>query len=322
MSTEKMDIPEEMQSTLVPEMLSLDSKINFRCHKNISCFNKCCKQADITLTAYDIVRMKQHFGIDSSEFLKTYTVPFEMDAHGTPGIKMRTDNDSVCIHMTEEGCGIYENRPSACRYYGMGVMSRRDQDSTEDYYVYFRNKEDICKGWEEEGAETTVKEYREDQGLVEYDEYNREWMQLILKKKSAGYSIGKPSEMSMQLFFMASYDLDRFKRFVSSPAFNKVYLMKKEEIEQVTSDDVELMKFGYIFMRHVLFGEESLPMDENAYEKRYEERKEIIEMRRKAEVEAYQKKQEELKMEALRVDDDRSDDGHDADSCHGDSCKS
>jgi Fe-S-cluster containining protein len=321
MSTEKIEIPAEMQSSLVPEMLGLDSKINFRCHKDISCFNKCCKQADITLTAYDVVRMKQHFGMDSSEFLKAYTVPFEMDSHGTPGVKMRTDDNAVCIHMTEEGCGIYENRPSACRYYGMGVMSRRDQDSTEDYYVYFRNKEDICKGWNEEDAETTVEKYREDQGLVDYDKYNREWMQLILKKKSAGYAIGKPSEMSMQLFFMASFDLDRFKRFVTSPAFNKVYLMKPEEIAEVTSDDIKLMEFGYIFMRHVLFGEESLPMDEDAYEKRYEERKEIIEMRRKVEVDEHNRKQEELKREALRVDDDRLDDGHDADSCHGDSCK-
>jgi Fe-S-cluster containining protein len=321
MSDKKMDIPENMQSSLIPEMLSLDSKIKFNCHKDISCYNKCCKQADITLTAYDVVRMKQHFGIDSSEFLNNYTVPFEMDAHGTPGIKMRTDNEGVCIHMREEGCSIYENRPSACRYYGMGVMSRRDQGSTEDYYVYFRNKEDICKGWEED-YETTVGEYREDQGLVDYDKYNREWMQLILKKKSAGYSIGKPSEMSMQLFFMASFDIDRFKRFVTSPAFNKVYLMKPEEIEQVTSDDIALMEFGYVFMRHVLFGEESLPMDENAYEKRYEERKEIIEMRRDVEVKEHQRKQEELKKEALRVDDERLDDGHNADSCAADdSCK-
>ncbi len=321
MSSEKIEIPEDMQSSLVPEILSLDSKINFRCHKNISCYNQCCKQADITLTAYDIVRMKQHFGIDSSEFLKKYTVPFEMDSHGTPGVKMRTDDNSVCIHMTEEGCGIYENRPSACRYYGLGVMSRRDQGSSEDYYVYFRNKEDICKGWDEEDAETTVAEYRKDQGLEVYDEYNREWMQLILKKKSAGYSIGKPSEMSMQLFFMASYDLDRFKRFITSPAFSKVYLLKEEELEKITSNDVELMIFGYIFMRHVLFGEESIPMVENAYEKRYEERKEIIEMRRKVEIAEYEKKQEELKREALRIDEERLDDGHDADSCHGDSCK-
>ncbi len=320
MAEKKLDIPQDMQSSLVPEMLNLDSKIQFNCHKNISCYNQCCKQADITLTAYDIVRMKQHFDMDSSEFLKTYTVPFEMDAHGTPGVKMRTDDDSVCIHMTEEGCGIYENRPSACRYYGMGVMSRRDQGSTEDYYVYFRNKEDICKGWEED-HEQTVGEYRESQGLLDYDEYNREWMQLILKKKSAGYSIGKPSDMSMQLFFMASYDLDRFKRFIESPAFAKVYLLEQAEKDKIVSDDIELMKFGYRFMRHVLFGEESIPMVENAYEKRYEERKDIIEMRHKVEVDEYKRKEEERKKEALRVDDERQDDGHDADACHGDSCK-
>jgi hypothetical protein len=62
-------------------------------------------------------------------------------------------------------------------------------------------------------------------------------------------------------------------------------------------------------------------MEDNAYETRYEERKDIIEMRRKVEVEEYKKREEERKLEALRVDDERADDGHDADSCHGDSCK-
>ena len=38
--------------------------------------------------------------------------------------------------------------------------------------------------------------------------------QIILKKRSAGPTVGKPPEMTFHLFFMASYDLDRFRRAV------------------------------------------------------------------------------------------------------------
>ncbi len=36
-----------------PVKLNGDSKIQFNCHTGVSCFNECCKQADLTLTPYD-----------------------------------------------------------------------------------------------------------------------------------------------------------------------------------------------------------------------------------------------------------------------------
>ena len=302
--SERFDIPDHLQSTLVPEIMSETDSVTFNCHKGVSCYNACCKEADITLTPYDVIRLKQHFDVDSSEFLKVHTVPFEMDGDGLPGVKMRTDDNGVCAQMTKEGCGVYESRPAACRYYGMGVMSRRDKDTYEDYLVFFKNKEDICKGWDEDKTQT-VQEYREEQGVVEYDELSREWMQLILKKKSAGPAVGKPSEMSLQLFFLASFDLDRFRRFIQSPSFQKTYTLSPEEYAEILSDDVNVMKFGYRLMKHVLFGEVSIPMVENAYEERYEERKDIIKMRYDAEVAAARDKAEADKIAMLKEDDAR-----------------
>ena len=97
MSDKKLDdIP--FSSPILPNRLELDSKICFECKPGISCFNACCKQADITLAPYDIIRLKNRLGLSSTEFLKKHTVPFEMDAHGMPGIKMRTtDVDPVCL---------------------------------------------------------------------------------------------------------------------------------------------------------------------------------------------------------------------------------
>ena len=50
----KEEIPHE--SPVNPVELTLDSEFQFHCHKNISCFNECCKNIDITLMPYDIQR--------------------------------------------------------------------------------------------------------------------------------------------------------------------------------------------------------------------------------------------------------------------------
>ena len=52
-----------------PVELNLDSEFQFHCHKGIACFNACCKNIDIQMTPYDIVRLKQRLEMNSSEFL-------------------------------------------------------------------------------------------------------------------------------------------------------------------------------------------------------------------------------------------------------------
>ena len=144
----------------------------------------------------------------------------------------------------------------------------------------------------------TVRDYRAAQGVPEYDEINREWMQLMLKKKSAGPAIGKPDPLSFQLYFMASFDIDRFRRFVESPAFAKAYMISDDE-RTAFQDDVVLQKFAFRLLRQVLFDEQTIPTHENVLEKRWEERKDIIELRHKAAVDLHLKRAEEERQAAL-----------------------
>ncbi len=294
---EKLDIPEEFQSSLVPELLTDDTVIQFHCHPGVSCFNSCCKAADVTLAPYDIIRLKKRLGMTSSEFLDQHTVPFETDGHGTPGVKLRTDETKACLFVRDAGCSVYEDRPAACRYYGLGLLSHRASGSSEDKQYYFRNQEAHCQGWKSEQV-ITVRDYREQQGVPEYDAINREWMQLMLKKKSAGPAIGKPDPLSFQLYFMASFDIDRFRRFVESPAFAKVYMIGDDE-RAALQDDVILQKFAFRLLRQVLFDEQTIPTHANVLEKRWEERKDIIELRHKAAVELHLKRTEEERQAAL-----------------------
>jgi len=65
MGQNKPDIP--FHSAVMPEAMQAETKIQFRCHKGISCFNACCRQADVTLAPYDILRLKRRLGLTSTE---------------------------------------------------------------------------------------------------------------------------------------------------------------------------------------------------------------------------------------------------------------
>ncbi|MDH5231736.1 MAG: YkgJ family cysteine cluster protein [Gammaproteobacteria bacterium] len=290
MSAEKKKLP--FESPLVPELLDGQHQIKFQCYKGIECYNACCKQADITLTPYDVIRMKTRLGLSSTDFLAKHTVPFEMDGDGLMGIKLKTtDDEPVCLFMNDEGCSIYEDRPSACRYYPSGLMSMRAKDSPTDQRHFFVVKEDHCKG-HGLGDGISVDEYREQQGVIEYDEANHPWYQIMLKKKSAGPAVGTPSPTSLQFFFMCSYDIDRFKRFIQAESFSKAYDVSPDEIQSMLDDELKLLDFSFRLMKQVLFGEHTIPTMEGAAEKRAEERKEILEMRRQIEIEANKDKQD------------------------------
>jgi hypothetical protein len=193
-----------------------------------------------------------------------------MDQDGMPGVKLRpVEGGTACQFMKPEGCGVYENRPTACRYYPIALLSMRNQDEYTDRAVYAMVEEKHCLGHQEPRS-LTIDEYRQEQGVDEYDEKGRGWRQLVLKRKSAGPGIGKPPAVSNQLFFMASYDIDRFRAFVSSDSFNRTYEIPMDVMAVLLDDDEALMEFGYNFLKHSLFGEKFLAEQPGAYEARME----------------------------------------------------
>ena len=255
-------------SPVIPNMVDASHAIEFSCHKGISCWNACCANIDISLTPYDVLRLKKRLGISSTEFLKDYTVPYEMEKDSIAGVKFRpVDNGTACRFMKPEGCGVYEDRPTACRYYPVALLSMRKEDEYVDRDSYAIVKEDHCKG-HEVNRRITIADYRKEQGLEEYDELARGWRQLVLKKKSCGPAIGKPSLRSRQFFFMACYDIDRFREFVGTESFNRLFELPQEEKAALQTDDVALLQFAFRYLRQVLFGEESIPLNAEAAQER------------------------------------------------------
>jgi len=281
MSDDRPAIP--FQSPVLPEVLSEQTEIRFRCYPGIACFNACCKRADVTLAPYDILRLKQRLGLTSTEFLARHTVPFQMDADGTPGVKLKTSEEGACLLLAgDQGCGVYPDRPTVCRYYPVALLNRRIAGEADTHQEYSLVREDHCQGHLEERP-LSIGDYRAEQDCATYDEHNRDWYQLILKKRSAGPGVGRPPQTSLNVFFMASYDLDNFRRFVTSDKFKDTYDLPGDFYASIQADDLALLKFAYRFLRQVLFAEFSIPEQPGAWDKRVAQRQEVWDLRRQAE---------------------------------------
>ena len=262
-------------SPVQPVELALDSEIQFDCHPEVACFNACCKNIDFVLTPYDILRLKRRLDMSSSEFVARYTMPYAMDHHNMPGLKMSTKPTTTeCVFLTGSGCGVYDHRPAACRYYALGNMGVRKKDSGHVEDIFFMVKEPHCLG-HQEPRKRTIREYRREQGVDEYDEHNREWRDIILKKRSSGPTVGAPSERSLQLFDMCSYDIDSFREFIHTPGFEEVFDLDEQSKAELADDEEALLKFAMRFLKQVLFGEMTIPIKDGAREQRISRRREL-----------------------------------------------
>ncbi len=249
-------------SHIEPLKLTMDSRITFRCHPGVSCFTACCGNIKIILTPYDILMLTRRLQMPAHEFLQAYTEPTYLEKTDMPGVmfKMRAE-DNKCPFVTPDGCTVYSDRPTACRYYPVGMADFReggskDADGNEitadEEKFFFLVKEDYCKGHEEDKT-WTVAEWRADQGVDVRDEMNKKWLRLVMRRKSFGHQASL-SEQAKRMFFMASTDLGHFRRFVFESSFLQTYEVAEDIIEKIKNDDIELMFFSFDYLANTLFG--------------------------------------------------------------------
>ncbi len=67
---------------------------------------------------------------------------------------------------------------------------------------------------------------------------------------------------------MTSDDLDNFRAFVASEPFGETYDIPDEELKQILVGDKELMLFAFRFLRQTMFGEDTIKMKPDAFDKR------------------------------------------------------
>jgi Fe-S-cluster containining protein len=230
---------------------------HFRCHKHIPCFTKCCADLDLVLTPYDILRIKNCLNIPSDEFLDRYTET-KLDTHNRfPMIKLKMNDDEnrKCPFVTQKGCTIYEDRPGACRIYPLGraaLKLDREKDTREKFFIV---DEEHCLGFGEE-REWSIEEWMANEGVDEYNAMNDQWLEIITSTRSLGPEEDVPRKIEM--FYIASYNLDKFRGLIFGSRFFDLFQVKAEKREALASDDVELMKFAFDWLKFSLFGHKTI----------------------------------------------------------------
>jgi Fe-S-cluster containining protein len=235
--------------------LTRNDRFTFHCDKSIGCFTCCCRDVTIVLTPYDVIRMKQGLRINSAEFLEKYTLsPFGKDQK-IPAVILKMDPETKrCPFVSDDGCGVYANRPWACRMYPLG-LAEPDVPTPTDQAFHFLIREDICKGHDTR-QELTVSEWITAQGLEEYDAWGAPFKELMLHPFWNSEDLLTPEQTEM--YYMACYDIDRFRRFIFQTRFLKIFDVDEDRVEAFRRDDFELSDFAMQWLKFSLFHEESL----------------------------------------------------------------
>ncbi len=225
-----------------------ETSLRFACRPGVICFNECCRELDLALFPYDVLRLRRALGISSGEFMKKYVLVTQEDGQVFPicRLSMVDDGRASCVFVRREGCSVYADRPAACRAYpvGRGASFRGDGSLSERLVLL---QERHCHGFAE-NCERSVAAYLEAQGLSEYNRFNDALLRLHQHPRVLDGSF-VPTERQLHRYVLALYDLDRFRRF---PGRAAIQMATRQEA--LPDRDEELLLLAIDWLVRDFFG--------------------------------------------------------------------
>ncbi len=245
--------PEAIKDKIEPVV---DGGFQFACHPGVACFTECCRDLNLQLTPYDVLRLKNRVGLCSDDFLDRYTECRFDDDRSLPMIylQMNQNERKTCPFVSPKGCLVYEDRPSACRIYPVARASRQLRAHNLVLENYFILHEDHCLGFKE-GRFWKMDEWLEDQGLKHYREHNDLWMGIVTHPKLRNARL---PERQQQIFYLASYNSDKFREMLFNSRFFSLFHVEDDEVEQIRTNETVLLEFAFKWMQFSLLGEGTL----------------------------------------------------------------
>jgi Fe-S-cluster containining protein len=229
--------------------LDLQETFTFSCHKAVKCFTDCCRMLELTLTPYDVLRLRKATGLTSGQLLESHIIIEQDPGEPFPRfyLTMVDDGKASCVFLAEQGCGVYKHRPAACRAYplGRGVM-RHENGAMEEHFVLM--KEDHCQGFQEPIC-WTAQQYSKNQELLTYNRFN-DAVAAILQHDSIRKGF-IPSAKQIDLFVLALYNIDTFRELIQNDQLDAVVLTPLEK--DALLQDEELLLFAVDWLSRQLF---------------------------------------------------------------------
>ncbi|MBC2711971.1 MAG: YkgJ family cysteine cluster protein [Desulfosarcina sp.] len=246
--------PEEINKLQGTPLKKTDT-FNFRCHRELTCFNQCCRNLNLFLYPYDVLRLRKGLNMDSDRFLETHVDVVLRKGNHFPDVLLRmADNESkTCPFLSDAGCTVYPDRPDTCRTFPVEHgMLFKDRPGASEIVSFFRPP-DFCQG-RYEGQSWTLSRWADDQGAVTYNQMTARWatIKALFQKDPWGPEGLNSSKGKMA--FMAAYNIDRFRDFVFQSSFLKRYRVKKALVKKLRISNRELLLFGFEWIRYFVWG--------------------------------------------------------------------
>ena len=225
----------------------------FACNPEVPCFNACCRDLNQFLTPYDILRLKNHLGLTSAQFLEKFTSQHIGPDSGLPIVTLKpTDpQELACPFVTPQGCSVYEDRPSSCRTYPLMRGVSRSRETGEVVEQFMVLKETHCCGFDTDNART-VQQWIDEQGIAAYNEINDRLLEIISLKNMR--IPGMLDLKSRHMFFTALYDLDNFRSQLIKNDLLADLPLDSVHKDKAREDDVALLEVGMLWVKGTIFG--------------------------------------------------------------------
>ena len=248
-----------MKSPVLPDHFqsrSAEQQFSFACHSGVPCFTECCRELDLALTPYDVLRLRRYLGLSSDAFLERYVI-VEWDEHQnfpTCYLTMVDDGRASCVFLEKNGCTVYADRPGSCRAYpvGRGVALESEGRPVESLVLI---QEPHCRGFAE-ACEQTIGAYLHNQGLPLYNQYNDALLPLLQHARIRAGSL-RPSRQQLDQYMLALYDLDQFRREIIEGRITLKSPLSAQQLSGLTGNDEELLLLGIRWLIGEVFTEES-----------------------------------------------------------------
>jgi Fe-S-cluster containining protein len=249
----KIDIetPEKLPGRLIKK----GDTFSFRCHSGLSCFNRCCRNLNLFLYPYDVLRLKNRLGVSSDSFLDKHVDVVMRDAGYFPEVllRMSESKEKTCPFLTAAGCAVYSDRPHACRTFPLEQGLYYDAEKGQSMVVSFFRPPDFCLGQHEDRA-WTVQSWMEDQAARDYHQMTARWSKLRQLFHEDPWGSEGPQGRKAKMAFMATYNIDRFREFIFNSSFLKRYRVTACVLKKMEADEVELLNFGFEWIKWFVWG--------------------------------------------------------------------
>ena len=119
---------------------------------------------------------------------------------------------------------------------------------------YFLIQEKVCHGHGRKNV--SVRQWIDDRQIEPFDTMQTSFRQFMMHPGWQEADKITPQQLSM--FYIALYDVDRFRRFVFDTRFLDLFDIDESRIEAIRTDDEELVEFAFDWLAFSLFHEKRM----------------------------------------------------------------